>query len=179
MILRDATPADLEPMRAIYAHHVLSGFGTFEETPPDAAAFSARVDAIRDLNLPWMVAEAAGRVTGFAYASTFRPRSAYRFTAEDSVYIAPDQVGKGVGRALLGEVITRCTQLGIRQMTAVIGDSANAASIGLHRAWGYEIAGVLRAIGFKHGRWVDVVFMQRDLAEGDAIPPQGDGWFRG
>ncbi len=178
MNLRDATADDIEPMREIYAHHVLHGLGTFEEIPPDAAAMVERVAGVRALGLPWIVAESAGRLIGYAYASTFRPRSAYRFTAEDTIYVAPGHAGRGVGRALLTEILERSARLGVRQMTAAIGDSGNAASIGLHRACGFEVAGVLRAIGFKHGRWVDVVLMQRALGPGDGDPPEGDGWFK-
>jgi L-amino acid N-acyltransferase YncA len=176
MIVRAATASDLEPMRDIYAHHVLGGLGTFEETPPEATDFAQRIEAVRALGLPWLVAEVQGRVFGYGYASTFRPRSGYRYTAEDTVYVAPDRVGQGVGRALLDEIVSRCSALGLRQITAAIGDSGNAASIGLHRACGYEIAGVLRSVGFKRGRWVDVVLMQRALNDGDATAPEGKGW---
>ena len=177
MIVRDFRDDDLEPMRALYAHHVLNGFGTFEETPPEAADFAGRAAAVKALGLPWLVAEADQQVVGYGYAAPYRPRSAYRFTVEDSLYVAPDRTGQGVGRALLSTVIERCTGLGLRQMYAFIGDSGNAASIGLHRSLGFEVSGVLRPAGFKHGRWVDVVVMQRRLGEGDASAPTGQGWM--
>lgn len=176
MIVRDYAPADLEAMRAIYAHHVLHGLGTFEEVPPDADDFAARAEAVVAKGLPWLVAEAGGQVVGYAYASPFRPRSAYRFTVEDSVYVAPDHTGRGVGRALLSAVVERCQALGLRSLFAFIGDSGNSASLGMHRAVGFEVSGVLRSAGFKHGRWADVVVMQRSLGEGDESLPSGEGW---
>jgi phosphinothricin acetyltransferase len=175
MQIRPATEADAEALAVIYAHHVLHGFGTFEEVPPSAAEMDERRRAIMANGLPYLVAEAAGQVLGFAYAGPFRPRAAYRFAAEDSVYIAPDQVGKGVGRAVLSAVIEACEALGMRQVVAVIGDSRNAASIGLHRALGFEHAGVGRSLGFKHGRWVDIVWMQKALGAGDAALPDAPG----
>jgi len=175
MIVRAATDADAEALAAIYGHHVLHGFGTFEITPPDAAWMDGRRRDVQGRGLPYLVAEDAGRVLGFAYASPFRPRPGYRFTAEDSVYVAPDAVGQGVGRAVLAQVIADCEAFGLRQLVAVIGDSLNAASIGLHRALGFEPAGVGRSFGFKHGRWVDIVWMQKALNGGDACPPDGQG----
>jgi len=130
---------------------------------------------VLDHGLPYLVAEEDGAVVGFAYAAPFRPRAAYRYTAEDSVYIAPEWIGKGVGKALVARVIAACEAMGLRQMVAVIGDSANAGSIGLHRSLGFEHAGVGRAFGFKHGRWVDIVWMQRALNGGELDTPQGDG----
>ena len=175
MIIRAAQPADAEALAAIYGHHVLHGFGTFEEDPPVAAEMARRLAAITDLGLPYRVAEDAGQVLGFAYAGPFRPRQAYRYTLEDSVYIAPDAIGRGVGRAVLSDVIAACEALGIRQLVAVIGDSGNAASIGLHAALGFEPAGVGRSFGFKHGRWVDIVWMQKALNGGDRRSPDGPG----
>lgn len=175
MIVRPAAPTDAAAIAAIYGHHVRHGFGTFEEAPPDAGEIAARIAAVTALGLPYLVAEEAGEAVGFAYAAPFRPRAAYRYTAEDSVYVAPDAVGRGVGRVLLGAVIEACEAMGLRQMMAVIGDSANAASIGLHRALGFTPAGVCRAVGFKHGRWVDTVWMQRALSGGDGAPPSGPG----
>jgi phosphinothricin acetyltransferase len=134
-----------------------------------------RRQAIVDFGLPFLVAEAQGRVLGYAYAGPFRPRAAYRYTVEDSVYIAPDQLGRGVGRAVLSAVLEACEKLGMRQAVAVIGDSANAGSIGLHRALGFEQTGVARGLGFKHGRWVDVVWMQKALNGGDAGLPDAPG----
>jgi phosphinothricin acetyltransferase len=175
MQIRPATEADAEALAAIYGHHVLQGFGTFEEVPPSAAEMDERRRAITAYGLPYLVAETAGQVLGYAYAGPFRPRAAYRFAVEDSVYIAPDQVGKGVGRAVLSAVLQACEDLGMRQAVAVIGDSQNAASIGLHRALGFEHAGVGRSLGFKHGRWVDVVWMQKPLGGGDAALPDAPG----
>ena len=176
MIVRAATAADVAAVAAIYGHHVLTSTGTFEEAPPSEAEIAARITAVEALRLPYLVAgDDRGRVTGFAYASAFRPRPAYRYTAEDSVYVHPDHMGRGIGKALVAEVIAACEALGVRQMIAVIGDSANAGSIGLHRSLGFEDAGVGRAFGFKFGRWVDVVWMQKTLAPGSAAPPTGQG----
>ena len=175
MIIRAATAADAEALAAIYGHHVLHGFGTFEEDPPSPAEMESRRAAIVERGLPYLVAEEDGRVLGFAYAGPFRPRQAYRYTLEDSVYIAPEAVGKGVGRAVLSAVIAECEALGIRQLVAVIGDSGNAASIGLHRSLGFTDAGVGRSFGFKHGRWVDIVWMQKPLNGGDESAPDTPG----
>ena len=175
MIVRGATAGDADALAAIYGHHVLHGFGTFEEEPPSPAEMESRRAAIADRGLPYLVAEELGRVLGFAYAAPFRPRQAYRYTLEDSVYIAPDAIGKGVGRAVLSAVIAECEALGIRQLVAVIGDSGNAASIGLHRSLGFVDAGVGRSFGFKHGRWVDIVWMQRSLNGGDQTEPDTPG----
>ena len=161
--IRPATPADAPAIAAIYGHHVLHGLGTFEEEPPLAPEIEARMAAVEKTGHPYLVATSDNRVQGFAYAAPFRPRAAYRYTVEDSIYIAPEAVGQGVGRALLSAVIAACEALGKRQMIAVIGDSANAASIGLHAALGFEHSGVGRSVGFKHGRWVDIVYMQRAL----------------
>ena len=171
MIVRTAAPADVPAIAAIYGHHVLCGLGTFEETPPSEADMGARLAAVQAKSLPYLVAETEGAVLGFAYAAPFRPRSAYRFTAEDSVYVAPDAIGQGVGRALLSAVIQACEALGVRQLAAVIGDTDNAASIGLHTALGFERTGASRSVGYKHGRWVDIVFMQKALNGGDETPP--------
>jgi len=175
MIVRAATADDAGALAAIYGHHVLHGFGTFEEDPPTAAEMESRRAAIAARGLPYLVAEEGGRVLGFAYAGPFRPRQAYRYTLEDSVYIAPDAIGKGVGRAILSAVIEACAALGIRQLVAVIGDSGNAASIGLHRSLGFVDAGVGRSFGFKHGRWVDIVWMQKGLNGGDQTAPDTPG----
>lgn len=175
MIIRAATSDDAEALAAIYGHHVLHGFGTFEEEPPSAAEMERRREAIAQKGLPYLVAEAEGKVLGFAYAGPFRPRAAYRYTLEDSVYIAPDAIGRGVGRAVLSAVIDACAALGVRQVVAVIGDSGNAASIGLHRSLGFVDAGVGKSFGFKHGRWVDIVWMQRSLNGGDETAPDTPG----
>ena len=175
MIIRSATAADAGALAAIYGHHVLHGFGTFETNPPSAEAMDARRREMQGHGLPYLVAERDGRVLGYAYASPFRPRPGYRFTAEDSVYVAPDAVGQGVGRAVLAPVITACEVFGLRQLVAVIGDSNNAASIGLHASLGFEHAGVSRSVGHKHGRWVDIVWMQKALNGGDGAPPTAAG----
>jgi phosphinothricin acetyltransferase len=175
MILRAATDADAGALAAIYGHHVLHGFGTFEEVPPSASEMDQRRRAIAAHGLPYLVAEAEDRVLGYAYAAPFRPRAAYRYTIEDSVYVAPDATGQGVGRAVLSAVLEACEAMGLRQAVAVIGDSQNAASIGLHRALGFQPAGVGRSVGFKHGRWVDIVWMQKDLNGGAAALPDATG----
>jgi phosphinothricin acetyltransferase len=170
--IRDATDDDLAEIQAIYAHHVNHGLASFEEVPPDIDEIARRRDVARDHNLPYLVAIKDGAVRGFAYASPFRARTAYRYTVEDSVYVAPDALGDGVGSALLSVVIERCTDRGFRQMVAVIGDSANQASIGLHAKHGFTHAGEMPAVGFKFGRWVDSVRMQRPLGEGDKTLPE-------
>jgi phosphinothricin acetyltransferase len=171
--VRPAEHADMPAVHAIYAHHVLHGLASFEEVPPDEAELDRRRGDIVARGLPYLVAVIDGRVGGYAYAGPYRPRSAYRFSVEDSVYVAPDATGRGIGRALLGEVIRHCTALGMRQMVAVIGDSGNSASIRLHEALGFRRAGELRSIGFKLGRWVDSVLMQLELGQGDGTPPPG------
>jgi L-amino acid N-acyltransferase YncA len=169
--VRPSVEADASALAAIYGHHVLHGFGTFEEIAPSPAEMAARRRAIVERGLPHLVAEQAGRVLGFAYASPFRTRAAYRYTVEDSVYVAPDAIGRGVGKAVLAEVLSACQRLGFRQVVAVIGGSDNAASIGVHRALGFEPAGVGKGFGYKQGRWVDVVWMQKPLNGGaDGVP---------
>ena len=175
MIIRRAVEADMPAITAIYGHHVLHGLGTFEEIPPTEADMAARRAAVQAKALPYLVAEKDGKVLGFAYAAPFRPRSAYRFTAEDSVYVAPDCIGLGVGRALISAVIEACEAIGVRQLTAVIGDAGNAASIGLHASLGFKRTGASQAVGYKHGRWVDIVFMQKALNGGDGAPPVEPG----
>lgn len=175
MIVRDATADDAPALAAIYGHHVLHGFGTFEEVPPSPEEMAARRAAVAEKGLPYLVAERDGRLLGFAYAGPFRPRAAYRYTVEDSVYIHPDAIGQGVGRTLLAEVLSRCEALGVRQVVAVVGDSGNAASLALHRSLGFEQKGVGRSFGFKHGRWVDIVWMQKALNGGDTTRPEGAG----
>jgi phosphinothricin acetyltransferase len=168
--IRDSTDADIGAIQAIYAHHVAHGLGSFEEIPPDAATLAERRAALLAKGLPYLVAERAGRIAGYAYAGPFRPRAAYRFSLEDSIYVAPDAIGGGVGRGLLVELLARAEAWGARQMVAVIGDSANAGSIGLHKALGFRMVGVFEAIGYKHGRWVDIVMMQRALGRGAEAP---------
>ena len=170
--IRDATEDDLATIQAIYAHHVDHGLASFEEIPPDVAEISRRRNVARDHDLPYLVAERDGAVRGFAYASPFRQRPAYRYTIEDSVYVAPDALGAGIGSALLSVLIERCTERGFRQMVAVIGDSANLASIELHAKHGFLQTGLMPAVGFKLGRWVDSVRMQRPLGPGDTTVPE-------
>lgn len=171
--IRPAADADFDAIQRIYAHHVLHGLASFEEAPPDAAELMRRWRAIAGAGLPYLCAteDAGGALVGYAYAGPYRPRSAYRFTVEDSVYVAPGQTGRGVGRGLLRQLIEICINLGKRQMIAVIGDSGNAASIAVHRACGFELTGTFLAIGFKHGRWVDSVLMQRALGPGSTTKP--------
>ena len=169
--VRPAAIEDFQAIHEIYRHHVLHGLASFEEQPPDRAELERRYADVRTRNLPYLVAQRDDRVVGYAYASPFRTRTAYRFTVEDSIYLAPDAVGLGIGRRLLTEVIERCTALGFRQMIAVIGDSGNAASIALHRALGFDGPLVLASVGFKLGRWVDSALMQRALGPGAAQPP--------
>ncbi|MEP4379170.1 MAG: N-acetyltransferase family protein [Alphaproteobacteria bacterium] len=170
--MRDACTHDAAAIQAIYATHVLNGLASFEEVPPDAGEMARRMTSIQAKGLPYIVAEREGRIGGYAYASPFRERSAYRYTVEDSVYIAPDALRLGLGRTLLSEVITRCTEAGYRQMIAVIGDSENRSSIGLHTHLGFETIGTMPAVGFKFGRWVDSVRMQRALGPGASTPPR-------
>ncbi|HJS31187.1 MAG TPA: GNAT family N-acetyltransferase [Alphaproteobacteria bacterium] len=169
--IRETTDADLPDIRAIYSHHVLHGLGSFEEVPPDLAEMRRRRGDVLARGLPYIVAMLDGRVAGYAYAGPYRTRSAYRYTVEDSIYVSPDFHRQGVGRALLEALIARCTALGFRQMIAVIGDSANDGSIGLHAAQGFVQVALLPAVGFKFGRWVDGVLMQRALGEGQSTPP--------
>lgn len=176
MILRDAEPRDLAAITAIYGHHVRTGLASFETEAPDEAEMRNRFDAIREKGFPYLVAEEAGEVVGYAYASFYRTRPAYRFTLEDSVYVKAGLAGRGLGRALLERLVAECEAFGCRQMIAVIGDSGNAASVRLHEACGFRMTGTFRSIGFKHGRWVDTVLMQRTIGPGDAtLPDQEEG----
>ena len=170
-LLRPSTDADLPAITAIYADNVLHGTGTFELEPPDQAEMTRRRADVLAKGLPWLVAERGGTVLGYAYANHFRPRRAYRFCLEDSIYLHPDARRRGVGRLLLAELIARCEAAGARQMLAVIGDSANGGSIGVHRTLGFEHTGVLKAAGWKFGRWLDVVLMQRALNTGATDAP--------
>jgi phosphinothricin acetyltransferase len=171
MLIRDAVPADVPAITAIYAHHVAVGTGTFEETPPTEAEMAARIARVQGSGWAWLVAELDGVVMGYAYFNQFRDRSAYRFAAEDSIYVRDDVRGQGVGKALVEALLARATDCGFRQIFAVIGDSENVGSIGLHVSLGFRQAGVLKAAGLKFGRWIDVVFMQRALGEGDRTSP--------
>ena len=171
LLIRPSTAADLPAITAIYAWNVVNGTGTFELDAPDAAEMSGRRDDVLAKKLPWIVAERGGQVLGYAYANQFRPRRAYHFCLEDSIYLAADAMGQGIGRLLLAELMAQCETAGARQMLAVIGDSANAASIGVHRALGFEQTGLMKAAGWKFDRWLDVVVMQRALGLGDSAPP--------
>lgn len=169
--LRPSRDDDLAAIARIYGHHVRHGLASFEETPPDAAELGRRREDALARGLPHLVAEADGRVIGFGYLAPYRLRPAYRHTLENSVYVAPDAVGRGAGGLILAGLIDAACALGCRQMIAVIGDSANRASIRLHASLGFRPAGILRSVGFKHGRWVDSVLMQRAIGEGDATTP--------
>lgn len=171
MPIRDASPADAPAIAAIYAHHVLHGTGTFEEQPPPTEEVAARMARIQAAGHAWLVVEEEGRVLGYGYYNNFHPRSAYRHTAEDSIYVRDDVRGQGVGKALVAELLTRAEAAGFRQMMAVIGDSENVGSIGLHLSLGFRQVGLTKAVGLKFGRWVDVVYMQKALGEGDRTIP--------
>ncbi len=169
--IRPTLPTDIPAITRIYAHAVKHGTATFELEPPDEAEMLRRFDKLRAGAFPYIVAEIEGAVAGYAYAGAFRERPAYRFTVEDSIYIAPDMQRRGIGRALLMRLIEEAEAAGFRQMMAIIGDSAQAGSIGVHRACGFEDAGVFKAVGFKFGRWLDTVQMQRALGEGSGTVP--------
>jgi len=169
--VRPIKSGDLEAVTAIYGEAVLQGSGSFEVEPPSLAEMTRRHDALVNAGYPYFVAEHDGAVKGFCYAGPYRPRPAYRHTVEDSVYVLADARGKGLGTALLRDLITAAEDLGFRQMLAVIGDSGNAASIILHRRLGFVFAGTMHSVGHKHGRWLDVVIMQRPLGPGDGRPP--------
>ena len=171
LILRDATEADLPAVQAIYAHHVIHGTGTFEEEAPDLAEMTRRWREVRERGFPWLVAVVQGRIIGYGYANLFRVRSAYRFTCEDSIYLAPDWCSRGVGTRLLGALVERCTAMGVCQMLALIGDSANQGSIRVHARLGFVPVGTMRDVGLKLGRWLDVVILQRTLGESAGTPP--------
>jgi L-amino acid N-acyltransferase YncA len=167
-VLRAAALDDLPAIQAIYAHHVLHGLGTFEETPPSLEEMTRRWRSLVEAGMPYLVAVDAGTVMGYAYAGLYRPRPAYRYSVEDSVYVAPDAARRGYGRRLVAALIEQCAAKGFRQMLAVIGDRDNHGSVGLHRNLGFKEVGLLSSVGFKFGRWVDVVVMQRPLGDGDA-----------
>lgn len=172
-ITRDATEADISAITAVYRPAVVDGTASFELEPPDEAEMLRRMRAIVGGGSPYLVAEHGGRVVGYAYVSQYRPRPAYRFSVENSVYVAPEAKRLGIGRLLLGELIRVSTAKGYRQMIAVIGDSGQAASIGLHRAMGFTFCGTIHSVGWKHDRWLDSVLMQRPLGAGDTAPPAG------
>lgn len=171
IIIRDSTEADLPAITAIYAHAVQTGVASFELEAPDIPEISRRRVAVLAGGFPYLVAEREGVVAGYSYASSYRTRPAYRFSVENTIYVAADQHGNGIGRALLTALITRCEAGGFRLMVAVIGDSANAASIGLHTALGFSHAGLLPNVGWKQERWLDSIFMTRPLGAGATTPP--------
>ncbi|WP_302173783.1 GNAT family N-acetyltransferase [uncultured Hydrogenophaga sp.] len=174
-LIRPSRDTDLPAITAIYAHHVLHGTGTFETTPPTEADMTTRRADVLGKGLPWLVVEDdAGTVRGFAYGNWFKPRPAYRFSVEDSIYMAHDAAGQGLGRLLMTELLAALERAGVRRVMAVIGDSDNAGSVGLHRAMGFEHAGTIRSCGWKFDRWLDIVLMQRSLGSGDATPPKED-----
>ena len=172
LLIRPSTDLDIAAIQAIYAENVLHGTGTFETEVPDAAEIARRRVEVLGRQLPYLVAEREGAVLGYAYANYFRPRMAYRFCLEDSVYLHPDAKGQGIGKLLLAELIARCEAAGARQMLAVIGDAENKGSIGLHASLGFAHTGVLKSSGWKFGRWLDVVLMQRQLGQGDTTGPE-------
>ena len=171
-IIRPSTEADVPAITAIYGHHVLHGTGTFEVDPPSEADMLARRADVLTKGLPYLVMELEGRIVGFSYCNWFKPRPAYRFSAEDSIYMAPEAKGQGWGRALLAELAARAEAVGVRKLIAVIGDSANAGSIGVHRSVGFTPAGVLKACGWKFNRWLDIVLMEKSLGQGDSSSPE-------
>jgi phosphinothricin acetyltransferase len=174
LAVRDAVAADFPAIAALYAHHVQTGLASFEEVPPSAEEMLRRFAGIQARGLPWLVAEFGGTLAGYCYASPYHARSAYRFTVQDSVYVAEECIGRGVGTALLQKVIGTCTAQGYRQMIAVVGDSGNEASLRLHARLGFRTIGQTLRVGVKFGRWVDIVHLQRALGEDTARPPTED-----
>ncbi|MBL1099436.1 GNAT family N-acetyltransferase [Streptomyces coffeae] len=184
-VIRDAAPADLDAVAAIYAHYVTETVATFDETPPTTADWARRLAELTERGLPFLVADTgdgpgtgpapgAGGIAGYAYAAPYRPKPAYRHTVEDSIYLAPGRTGAGLGRALLEPLLARCARAGMRQVVAVIADSGDAASTALHRRFGFTPAGRLAAVGHKHGRWIDTTLMQRDLTAAAPGTAAGD-----
>jgi phosphinothricin acetyltransferase len=170
-LIRPSTEADLPAIAAIYGHHVLNGTGTFETTPPTLEEMTARRADVLGKGLPWLVAEQDGRVLGYAYCQWFKPRPAYRYSAEDSIYLHPDAAGKGLGKQLLTALEQQAVSAGVRKLIAVIGDSGNAGSIGVHRACGFRQVGVIASCGWKFGRWLDIVLMDKPIGEADGSAP--------
>jgi L-amino acid N-acyltransferase YncA len=171
VLIRSAAPADIHTISRIYAHAVEHGTATFEIESPDEAEMARRQKALLARNFPYLVAERAGVVAGYTYAGPYRDRRAYDWCVEDSIYIAPQFHRQGIGRLLLERLIAESEARGFRQMIGVIGDSANTASVAVHAAAGFHKIGTFQSIGFKHGRWLDTVLMQRSLGRGDAAPP--------
>ncbi len=170
-LIRPSLETDLPAIAAIYAHHVLHGTGTFETEPPSLADMTTRRADVLAKKLPWLVIEVGGVVQGYAYANWFKPRAAYRFSVEDSIYMAADSAGKGLGKLLLTELLAQLERGGIRKAMAVIGDSANAGSIGLHSACGFAHVGIFKSCGWKFGAWRDIVLMEKTLGAGDTTSP--------
>ncbi len=171
MLVRPAAAQDLPAIQTIYAYHVLNGLASFEEEAPPLDEMRRRYEDVTGRGLPYLVAEESGEILGYGYCTVYRTRSAYRFALEDSIYVKHGRQGRGIGKAVLRELIGRCEALNYRQMIAVIGDSANAASIAVHASLGFVRAGNLRSVGYKFGRWVDSVLMQRPLGAGDGTKP--------
>ncbi|MDR0260898.1 MAG: GNAT family N-acetyltransferase [Comamonas sp.] len=170
--VRASTPQDLPAITRIYAHHVLHGTGSFETEAPSEAEMTRRRDEVLSRQLPYLVAEDDdGQILGFAYANWFKARPAYRFSAEDSIYVADGQHGRGLGRLLMNALIEHCEAAGVRKLIAVIGDSNNLGSVGVHRAAGFSQVGVMRSVGWKFGRWLDIVMMEKTLGDGDNSAP--------
>ncbi|TAL29311.1 MAG: N-acetyltransferase family protein [Alphaproteobacteria bacterium] len=171
-VIRSASPSDIKDITTIYAYHVRTGTASFEIEPPEATEMQRRWQEVTGKGLPYLVAEDNGLVLGYAYAGPYRPRPAYRFTIEDSIYVHPEHARKGVGALLLPTLIAECEKLGLRQLIAVIGDSGNAGSVALHRKFGFEDTGILKNVGFKFGKWLDVTIMQRALGPGATTLPE-------
>jgi len=171
VVIRPCEEGDIDEITQIYGHHVRTGLASFELEPPDAGEMLRRQRQVVQRGLPYIVAETENEIAGYAYAAPYRPRPAYRYTVENSVYVRSGQIGRGIGRMLLGALLEECERRGFRQVVAVIGDSANQASIGLHRRLGFREIGVFRSVGFKFGRWVDIVVMQRELGAADRTLP--------
>jgi L-amino acid N-acyltransferase YncA len=175
LTLRPSSEADVPAIAAIYAHHVLHGTGTFETTPPTEADMAGRRGDVLARGLPYLVAEQAGRVVGFAYCQWFKPRPAYRYSAEDSIYLHPDAAGQGIGKQLLTALAQHAQAAGVRKLIAVIGDSGNRGSIGVHAALGFKRVGVIESCGWKFGRWLDIVLMDKALGDGSGTSPEASG----
>jgi L-amino acid N-acyltransferase YncA len=170
--IRPSEDRDLAAITAIYSHHVLHGTGTFETTPPTESDMAARRADVLSKGLPYLVAEENGQLLGYAYCQWFKPRPAYRFSAEDSIYMHPDAAGKGLGKALLAKLAEEAQAVGVRKLIAVIGDSSNLGSVGVHRTLGFSHVGSFKSCGWKFGRWLDIVLMEKSIGEGDTTPPE-------
>lgn len=179
ILIRPSAESDIPAITQIYRHHVLHGTATFETDPPTEADMASRRAGVLSKQLPWLVAEVNGQVLGYAYANWFRPRAAFRYCVEDSIYLAPEAGGQGLGRALLAELMAQSERAGMRKMVAVIGDSSNTASIGLHRALGFQLLGTMQDCGWKFERWLDIVLMERILGVGARTCPSLQGTTHG